>query len=80
MSKCERGYRCRFLVEAGEAPSTPKHTELIFNRYGSEEILRRIFETGNKWGVAVAESSREELRHQQKGEHAVTHSEPAENH
>jgi hypothetical protein len=67
-----------FLVDQAEAPKTPQSTELIFNRYGNEEILRRIFEAGDKWGVAVAEPSRQELREEQKGHHPYEHSEPAE--
>jgi hypothetical protein len=64
-----------FLVRQADAPSTPKHSELVFNRYGDKEILTKIFEQGRKIGVAVVEPSREELRLQHQGQHAVEHTE-----
>ncbi len=67
-----------FLVDEAQAPTTPSRTELMFHRYGKDEILRQIFESGNKMGVAVAEPSRDELRHLEKGEKPYEHAEPAE--
>jgi hypothetical protein len=64
-----------FLVRQADAPNIPKHSELVFNRYGDHEILTKIFEQGRRLGVAVVESSREELRLQQQGQHAVEHTE-----
>jgi len=64
-----------FLVRESEAQSTPKHSELYFNRYGGHEFLTRIYEQGSRIGAAVAEPSRLELRLQKQGQHAVEHGE-----
>jgi hypothetical protein len=45
----------QFMVRDSIAPTTPAHTELVFNRYGNKEFLRKIYEAGNKNGIAVAE-------------------------
>jgi hypothetical protein len=67
-----------FLVDRAQAATTPDRTELIFHRYGNDDVLRQVFEADNKLGVAVAEPSRDELRHLRKGEQPVEHAEPAE--
>ena len=64
-----------FLVNEAEAPKVPSRSELIFNRYGKDEYLEKVFEAGSRMGVSVAEPSRAELREQRKGHHPVTHSE-----
>ncbi|MGI9070260.1 MAG: hypothetical protein ACR2JB_02750 [Bryobacteraceae bacterium] len=64
-----------FLVREADAPSMPNHSESVFNRYGDREILTEIFEQGRRLGVAVVEPSREELRLQQQGQHAIEHTE-----
>lgn len=62
-----------FLVREATTPNTPKHTELVFNRYGTHEFLTKIFEKGSKIGEAVVEPSREELRLQKQGQHPIEH-------
>jgi hypothetical protein len=64
-----------FLVRESQANHVPQHTELVFNRYGKEEYLRRIYEKGNQIGVALEEPSRKELRLQKAGQHPVEHTE-----
>lgn len=64
-----------FLVRESILPTPPQRTELIFNRYGNKEFLTGVYEAGNKYGVAVAESSRAELRLQKQGQHPVEHAE-----
>jgi len=64
-----------FLVRQSEADHIPQHTELVFNRYGNDEFLRRIFEKGNRHGVTVEEPSREEVRLQKEGQHGIEHTE-----
>ena len=64
-----------FPIRDSEADHVPQHTELVFNRYGKEEYLRRIFEKGKQLGVSVDEPSRKELRLQQSGQHPVEHTE-----
>lgn len=65
-----------FLVNEAQLNHTPNHSELFFNRYDNRDFLEKIFEQGNRIGVAVAEPSRAELRLQRHGKHAVEHSEP----
>ena len=62
-------------IREAQADRTPQHSELIFNRYGDKEFLSKIFEQGTKIGSAVAESPREELRLQKKGQHPAEHTE-----
>lgn len=64
-----------FLVRQSDASTTPQHTMLVFNRYGHHEFLEKIYERGNKMGVAVDEPSREESRLQKQGQQPVEHSE-----
>jgi hypothetical protein len=40
-------------VESAEAKATPEHTELIFNKYGNEYFLSKVFEEGNDLGSEV---------------------------
>ncbi len=64
-----------FLVRQSEANHVPRHTELVFDRYGNQEFLRRIYEKGNRFGVAVEETSKEEARLVKDGQHAIEHTE-----
>lgn len=64
-----------FLVREATAPSTPKHAELVFDRYGTHEFLAKVFEGNSKIGEAVVEPSREEQRLQKQGQHPVEHTE-----
>jgi hypothetical protein len=50
-----------FLVNQAEARTMPQHTELVFNQYGHQEYLEKIFEAGSRLGVSVAEPSKAEL-------------------
>ena len=60
-----------FLVRRSEDSHVPKHTELIFNKYGSKEFLLHIYERGNQYGVTVLEPSREEARLQAQGQNPI---------
>jgi hypothetical protein len=53
----------------------PQHTDLIFNRYGKTEVLKDIYEEGQKTGVAIADASREEARLQKQGDKPFQHTE-----
>ena len=64
-----------FLVLTTEAPTTPKHSEVIFNRYGDHQFLTKIYEKGSRTGVQVVEPSREESRLQKQGQHPTEHAE-----
>lgn len=64
-----------FLVRQSTDDHTPKHTELLFNRYGKTEVLESIFFSHNKYGEAVVEPSREEARLQKQGDKPFGHTE-----
>jgi hypothetical protein len=53
----------------------PNHSELVFRRYGDTEFLSKVFESGSKAGVAVTETSKQETRLVNEGQHATEHSE-----
>lgn len=65
----------QFMVRDSIAPTTPAHTELVFDRYGNKEFLRRIYETGNKNGITVSETSQEEQQLNEQGQKPVEHTE-----
>jgi hypothetical protein len=46
-----------------------------FRKYVDTEFLTRIYQTGSKPGVAVAETTRQETRLRKQGQHGVEHSE-----
>lgn len=67
-----------FLVRDSMDSHVPKHSELVFNRYGSKEFLTHIYETGNKLGAAVVDVSREETDLKAHGQSATAHTEEQE--
>lgn len=56
----------------------PKHSEIVFKRYGNTEFLSKVYETGSKQGVAVAETSKEEEHLVSQGQHGMEHTEEEE--
>lgn len=56
----------------------PKHSEIVFKRYGNTEFLSKVYESGSKHGVAVTETSKEEARLVSQGQHAMEHTEEEE--
>lgn len=67
-----------FLIRDSQADHTPKHSELVFNRYGNQEFLKHIYEVGTKDGVTVMEASRAEERLKKQGQSATSHTEEQE--
>ena len=65
----------QFMVRQSQAPRTPAHTELVFRRYGDQEFLSKIYEGGNKIGVAVTEPSKLEKQLKAQGLQATEHTE-----
>jgi hypothetical protein len=65
----------QFSVRQSIDNRRPKHSELVFRRYGNTEFLSKIYETGSKSGVALTETSKEEERMVQAGQHAFEHAE-----
>ena len=53
----------------------PRHSELVFKRYGNSEFLSKVYEGGSKNGEAVSETSKEEMRMMKDGQRAVEHTE-----
>jgi hypothetical protein len=65
----------QFTVRQSVDKRRPKHSELVFKKYGNTEFLSKIYENGNKNGLAVSESSKEEARLMKEGQHGMEHSE-----
>lgn len=65
----------QFNVRQSLDKHTPKHSELVFRRYGNTEFLSKIYEEGSKSGAAVTETGKEEQRLAQQGQHAMEHTE-----
>jgi hypothetical protein len=53
----------------------PRHSELVFRRYGNTEFLTKVFEEGSKSGVRLTDTSKKEERLASQGQQAVEHSE-----
>ncbi len=64
-----------FLVRTTVDDHTPRHSELLFRKYGDTEFLSKIFETGSKPGEEVTETSRAEEHFAQQGLHPMEHTE-----
>ena len=64
-----------FMVRPLIDNHVPKHSELVFNRYGHREFLEKIFEMGHKTGVAVIEPSHEEAQLRKEGQKPFEHTE-----
>jgi hypothetical protein len=56
----------------------PKHSEIVFKRYGNTEFLSKVYESGSKQGVSVTETGKEEARLVSQGQHAIEHTEEEE--
>jgi hypothetical protein len=65
----------QFAVRQSIDNHRPKHSELVFKRYGNSEFLSKVYEGGSKNGVAVSETSKEEARMVSQGQHAMEHTE-----
>lgn len=65
----------QFAVRQSLDNHRPKHSELVFRRYGNTDFLSKIYEEGSKNGVAVTETGKEEQRLVHEGQHAMEHTE-----
>ena len=59
ISKPDGSVAALFQVHSAEANSTPRKTELIFNRYGNKYFLEKVFDEGESDGSQVVESNYE---------------------
>lgn len=64
-----------FNVEQTVDDHRPKHSELVFRKYGDTEFLSKIFEAGSKSGVELTETKKQEARRAKEGQHAMEHTE-----
>ena len=64
-----------FNVREAIADHRPGHSEIVFRKSGDTEFLSKLFEGGSKSGVAVTESSKQEQRFINQGQHAMEHAE-----
>jgi hypothetical protein len=62
-----------FNVERTIDKHTPRHSELVFRKFGDIEFLSKLFETGSKAGVELTESRKHEARLAGQGQRAVEH-------
>lgn len=59
ISKPDGSVAALFQVHAAEANSTPRKSELIFNKYGNKYFLEKLFDAGEASGSQVVESNYE---------------------
>ena len=64
-----------FNVEQTVDDHRPKHSELVFRKYGDTEFLSKVFEGGSKAGVELTEDRKQEARLAKQGQHAMEHTE-----
>jgi hypothetical protein len=64
-----------FLIRQADSNTVPNHGELIFDRYGHQEFLAKVFAPGKKLGARVIEPSRKEAMLDHQGHHYVEHTE-----
>ncbi len=50
----------QFIVRPSIAGTTPKHSQLVFRKYGTTEFLSKIYMGGSKNGVSLTETSKAE--------------------
>jgi len=65
----------QFMVRQSIDNRRPRHSEVVFRKYGNTEFLSKIYEHGSKSGVAVTQTGKEEARLVNEGQHPVEHAE-----
>lgn len=78
VSSAAGGASAEFLVRTSDDSHTPRHSELVFNRYGTKEFLTHIYQAGSKVGVTIDDASREEGRLKKQGQNPTPHTEEQE--
>ncbi len=59
----DRSHAVDFIVRPTIADHTPRHSELVFHRYGNTEFLAKIFEGGSRNGMEVTETGKQEAQY-----------------
>jgi hypothetical protein len=65
----------QFEVRETTTDHRPRHSELVFRKYGNTEFLRKIFEGGSRTGSEVTETSKQEASMVSQGQHFMEHTE-----
>jgi hypothetical protein len=65
------------MVRESIANHTPQNAEIVFRKYGDKEFLSKLYLGGNKTGVAVSGTSKEEEQLTKAGQQPTEHSEVA---
>jgi hypothetical protein len=65
----------QFNVRQSVDNHTPKHSELVFRKYGNVEFLSKIYEGGSRNGVSLTETAKEESRLVNEGQRGIEHTE-----
>lgn len=65
----------QFNVRQSTDNRLPRHSELVFRRYGNTEFLSKIYEGGSRQGVALTETGKKEARLVSQGQHGIEHAE-----
>ena len=63
----------QFNVRQSLDSRRPRHSELVFRRYGNTEFLNKIYEGGTRNGVALTETGQQERQLVSEGQHAFEH-------
>lgn len=64
-----------FHVQEAIDNHQPRHSELVFRKYGNTEFLTKVFEAGTKTGVGLTETSKQEAHFVSQGQQGMEHSE-----
>lgn len=59
ISRADGSVAALFQVHSAEANSTPRKSELIFNKYGNRYFLAKVFDEGDSNGSQLVESNYE---------------------
>ena len=65
----------QFNVRQSTDNHRPKHSELVFRKFGNAEFLSKIYESGSNAGVALTETGKQESRLVSAGQQGVEHTE-----
>ena len=64
-----------FPVIPSQSDHTPKHSEVVFRRYGNTDFLYKVYEMGIQGGVRTTETSKQEKKFVSSGQQPTEHTE-----
>jgi hypothetical protein len=65
----------QFNVRRSVDNHRPKHSEIVFRKFGDTEFLSKVYEAGSKTGVSLTETSKQEAQLASGGQRAIEHTE-----